>query len=244
MSPGWVEAHREWPDASDYLAEAPRASSDGELVVKFTLSYDGPLYACSSHQKHAEDKQALRREFSYQLRQVWNAEPALASRLKHYDEFEVAYLERTRQRLTRHRSPSRPAPYGMVKFELNGFCFVPLVTAQNNLWCELEITIYRDGDPGHILIKNGNDLDGHVKFLFDALRMPQKPDELAGDTPSGNEPFFTVLEDDRLITRLSIDTKRRIWRKAESQAARNAYVTVGVNVLARKLTDINRDLLV
>jgi hypothetical protein len=178
------------------------------------------------------------------LAQVWKTEPVLSSLLKHYDEFEDALLNKEMSRLYRPKSPKKPARYG-VRFGLGGFRFVPLITAQNNLWCELDVVLYRNGDPGHILAKNGADLDSNLKLIFDGLRMPQTSDELAGDKPtSQDDPFFCVLEDDRLITRLTIDTKRRILRSDESPNQSDVLVTIGVNVIARKLTETNRGLLV
>ena len=75
--------------------------------------------------------------------------------------------------------------------------------------------------------------------------MPQTLDELAGDKPSSqDDPFCYVLEDDRLITRLTIDTKRRILRSDESKQPSDVLVTIGVNVIARPLTENNRGFLV
>lgn len=65
----------------------------------------------------------------------------------------------------------------------------------------------RSGEPGKVLY----DIDNRLKTLFDALRMPQGPHELGAGTASGKrkpssdeDPFYVVLQDDRLITHLSV----------------------------------------
>jgi hypothetical protein len=44
--------------------------------------------------------------------------------------------------------------------------------------------------------------------LFDALRLPKQENELLGyDKPAADEdPFFALLEDDSLITHISVET--------------------------------------
>lgn len=236
--------HREWPDASDILGETdfPGSPDNGD-TVKFTLSYEGPLPSCTTREKRKSEKQALRAEFSYQLAQVWGTEPGLSSRLKHFDKFDEAEFDPSTNRLYRKGAlRKKPARYG-VTYELGGFCFVPLVTAQGNLWCELDLTLYRNGDPGHVISRHGADLDSHMKLLLDALRMPHTRDELAGATPADTGPFFCLLEDDRLVTRLSIDTRRWIRRTDQKKSDREVHVTIAVTVVARKVTEFNRDLL-
>jgi hypothetical protein len=64
----------------------------------------------------------------------------------------------------------------------------------------------RPDAPGS-LIKSG-DIDGRLKTLFDALRMPG-PDEneLAGASPTDDEnPLYCLLQDDRLISKVTVQT--------------------------------------
>jgi len=51
-------------------------------------------------------------------------------------------------------------------------------------------------------------LDNRVKTLIDALRMPKGANELKGnETPAcGEDPFFCLLEDDDLVTSLSVES--------------------------------------
>jgi hypothetical protein len=67
----------------------------------------------------------------------------------------------------------------------------------------------REGPPGKALF----DIDNRLKTVFDALRKAKGPDELGASTAagqvgaaSGEDPFYVVLEDDRLITHLAVTT--------------------------------------
>ena len=57
-------------------------------------------------------------------------------------------------------------------------------------------------------MQSGGDIDNRLKTLLDALAMPSQPNALpASATPdSGETPFFCVLEDDKLITKVSVQT--------------------------------------
>jgi hypothetical protein len=64
----------------------------------------------------------------------------------------------------------------------------------------------RPSMPGEIM--QSGDIDGRLKTLFDALRMPNPKAELGGyDVPLPDEnPFDVLLEDDKLITHVSVTT--------------------------------------
>jgi hypothetical protein len=74
--------------------------------------------------------------------------------------------------------------------------------------CSLDILFLRRHDAGS-LIANGGDIDNRIKVLFDGLRMPGNDAELGGLLIEPDEdPFFCLLEDDALITRVSVETDR------------------------------------
>jgi hypothetical protein len=229
MSSGHVELYRDWPDPAEAI---------GDLAVKFTLSYDGPLPACTQSNSRTKEKHDIRKALSYQLAQLWTLEPALASRLKNFDKLDTAKFEKDKVVLDHRR---RQFPLDSVyKYPLDGFSFVPLVTSHNNLWCELDVLMLREGDPGHVVKPNG-DIDNRIKTLFDALRMPHTTDELGGQKPEDGDPFFCLLEDDGLITKITVATQRRLRKRNEPDTW--VDLKIGVNVVARKVTDYNRDYL-
>ena len=63
--------------------------------------------------------------------------------------------------------------------------------------------------PGSI-VAQGGDIDNRLKTLLDALRMPRDESELArNDSPKdGEDPFFCLLEDDHLVTKIAVATDR------------------------------------
>jgi hypothetical protein len=60
--------------------------------------------------------------------------------------------------------------------------------------------------PGSVL--QSGDIDNRLKTLFDAFRLPHSVDELGGNLePQADEdPFFCLLEDDKLITHVAVET--------------------------------------
>jgi len=201
--------------------------------VVFTLGFDGNLPSGTS--PRLKEKWEIRDQLNYQLAQLWQAEPILSSHLKHLDDWEVAELHGEQVRpIAPHKKFSR-VPY---RLQLGGACFVPLVTAHSNLWCHLDILMLRDGDPGHILTGPCTDLDNRLKTLFDGLRMPRNADEMKKHGPPASEkPYFCLLEDDKLITRIAVDTQRRLKRRNEHDS--HVELRIGVRVVARKVTDYN-----
>ena len=58
----------------------------------------------------------------------------------------------------------------------------------------------------HPLILRGGDIDNRLKTLFDAFRVPDKKGKLKCDPAEGEDPFFVLLQDDKLISEVRIDT--------------------------------------
>jgi hypothetical protein len=151
--------------------------------VRFTLHYRGPLKA----NRGPKAKQHLRRHFHSQLKCLWEQPPLVdfAAWLKpEVSKGEISLVE-----------PTGP------------FQFVPLVSERIHMLAELDLTILRPGPPGE-LVSHGGDIDNRVKTLLDALRVPRESTALSSDEKplDGETPFFCLLGDDRLITRLSVDT--------------------------------------
>jgi hypothetical protein len=61
--------------------------------------------------------------------------------------------------------------------------------------------------PGSLITEAG-DIDNKLKTLFDALKMPNRKQELGTyRLPSDDEnPFYVLLEEDKLISRVSVET--------------------------------------
>ncbi|MBI5041684.1 MAG: hypothetical protein HZB57_10955 [Gammaproteobacteria bacterium] len=153
--------------------------------MEFTLYYRGDLKA----NRGSKDKQELRRYFHEQLKSLWHQMP-LKERHK--------LLE---------KEPAK-GDVGIIR-TINGFHFAPLVTEKLNLIAELKITLLRPEPPGSIITQAG-DIDNRLKTLFDALKIPSEPTAIpSGDLPrEGEDPFYCLLEDDNLITKIQVETDR------------------------------------
>jgi hypothetical protein len=109
-----------------------------------------------------------------------------------------------------------------------GFRFVPLVRV--GMACSLNILILRRDDPYRVFSGFG-DLDGRVKTLIDALRMPQQCQEVAEQKPSEDEdPFFCLLEDDKLIFDFKVETDRLLIPPEPDEPERDVIAIIDVYV--------------
>lgn len=158
--------------------------TDSVRTVRFTLNYDGPLVS----RGNASDKQRIRETLDPQLRELWTHEP-----LSNSPEFlQVAEANKM-----------------SVLLQRGDHVFAPLVCKPLHLLADIDILMLRPELPGGI-VTSGGDIDNRLKTLFDALRVPGVPQEIASNTrpSSANEPHFTLLEDDALIARINVETDR------------------------------------
>jgi hypothetical protein len=166
--------------------------------VEFTLYYRGPLKAKAGR----ADKHRLRQYFHKQIKELWNQPP-----------------------LNEHRfllDPSSNEPAGIgqnlvaVEFEeasvvrrVGTYEFASVVSSEIYLVADLTITLLRPEAPGAI-VTQGGDIDNRIKTLLDALKIPDGLGALPKEaSPAVDEaPLFCLLEDDNLITSLTIKTDR------------------------------------
>lgn len=169
--------------------------------MEFTLHYRGDLKA----NRGAADKHALRRHFHSQLAILWEQEP-----LKHMGDL---------------LGQGKAVEGSSIIRNINGFDFAPLVNEKLHLIAELSITMLRPEPPGSIITQAG-DIDNRLKTLFDALKMPKEPTALPRDAVpgEGETPFFCLLEDDNLITRVSVSTDRLLYRVRPSEVEMMVHV--------------------
>ena len=192
----------------------------------FRLAYRGELPASGQTQRSAaklrkrtELLQQIRRHFHPQLRELWEQEP-VKSHKKYID-------------------PNYKPNDCLVLENVGGFTYAPLITQRLKTYAELDVLMLRPSPPGR-LIEHGGDLDNRIKTLLDALRMPRSQNEIPeGDQPGKDEnPFFCLLQDDALVTRLIVDADRLLDSKNEKEV----MLVVKVIVRAEQLTFANMGL--
>jgi hypothetical protein len=158
--------------------------------MRFHLTYEGLLYGSST----APHKHEIRKKFHPQLKRLW-ANTWLDRAV--YGRWDI-------EQTIPDKTPLRDALASIHK--LGSYRFVPLVRKQFSLLCSLNILFLRPDPPGAVI--RSADIDNRLKTLFDALRTPTTVGELGGyDSPEADEdPFYCLLEDDKLISHISVAT--------------------------------------
>ncbi|MDT8301630.1 MAG: hypothetical protein RQ760_09110 [Sedimentisphaerales bacterium] len=115
--------------------------------------------------------------------------------------------------------------------EVDGVVFAPLVSSVLKFICLLDITILWPEEPGAIS-GQGGDIDNRLKTLFDALQCPDiNQIESVKDCFGDKQPFFCLLENDKLITSVNIRTHTLL----RSENKNNVSVLIHVMVKATEL---------
>jgi hypothetical protein len=80
------------------------------------------------------------------------------------------------------------------------------------------------------LMRQGGDLDGRIKTLFDALKMPDPKNEYKGLTPTA-DPLYVALEDDALISDFSLKSGRLLGAATRKTHAVRLTIDITIKVL-------------
>jgi hypothetical protein len=174
--------------------------------MEFRLTYEGALYSETNRsgevrRARADHKHELRKAFHPQLKRLWATHVALdggdtdgPSLLM--DSGPPGWVD----------PPLHTVESLSERFSRFGYKFVPLVTRELSLLCSVDILYLRHDPPGAIL-RHG-DIDNRLKVLFDALQVPREATQVGKyATPDQEEdPFFCLLEDDSVISRVSVET--------------------------------------
>lgn len=181
-----------------------------EDLVEFRLLFEGELLPSAGSKKRASEKHVIRQSFHPQLRRLWTINSNLRQLAGQY--YKAPFPG------PNGGNPPIPSDQerfdgGIAKIGENwsraGFQFVPLVTSDMALRCSIDITILRPEDDRFIF--EAGDIDGQLKTLFDALRIPKDAGECGGAIPQADEtPFFCLLEDDRLVSEVRVSTDQML----------------------------------
>jgi hypothetical protein len=192
--------------------------------MEFRLTYEGRLLGASRSDTRAEHKHQLRKVFHRQLQRFWQINP---------------YLQRGQPVTFSHgtNSPFIGTAHGSTliewiapRYTRFGYRFIPLVRAELSLRCSLQILFLRPEKPGD-LIKSG-DIDNRLKTLFDALRMPENIGELGSSSSpgEGEDPFFCLLEDDKLISQVAVETDLLLEPTSDDMGHNDARLVISVAI--------------
>lgn len=85
---------------------------------------------------------------------------------------------------------------------IGGIDWNPIITPNLKLLAEIDIQMLHP----EVVGMARSDIDNRVKTILDGLRCPQNEHEIGANTPRDIGPIYTLLDDDHLITRLSVNT--------------------------------------
>jgi hypothetical protein len=169
--------------------------------MEFRLIYNGFLPADNERGKELPlVKHNIRRVFHQQLAELWKREIQALGNMAFTEnpKFPKASLD-AQVLAEQHKIANRANRI---------YRFVPLVGERYAISCSLDILFLRRDAPGGLL-KHGGDIDNRVGTLFDALRIPTSSELPPDEGPSVTEdPMFCLLEDDKFVTGLTVNTDR------------------------------------
>jgi hypothetical protein len=193
-----------------------------EEIMDFRLTYQGPLLASTGGDKRSVHKHIIRKYLHRQLAELWKVQYPL-TRIR--DSWTLLQDAATGE--NRKRTKLDEICEANTKL---GFRFAPLISRENGLVCSLDILFLRREIKHGEIVTVGGDLDNRIKTLLDALTIPQvftaeeKPEE-------GENPFFCLLSDDKLITQIKITADRLLLPDSENISDREVYLVIQVTTM-------------
>lgn len=171
--------------------------------MEFTLTYDGSL---PSNGK-PDQKHAIRQVLHPQLKELWRDTPLRG------------YVHETEQG-------------GKVLSTVGGHGFTAIVHPFFHFEAKLDILMLRPEQPVHIVV-SGGDIDNRLKTLFDAMTRPVGSQNVPKEwRPSPEEmPLHCLLEDDALITSVSVRTSRLL----NAQNSKHVKLIIDVSISTRNV---------
>lgn len=214
--------------------------------MEFRLIFEG--FLPSGNQSRVKEKHNIRKQLHKQLAELWKEHPTL-NLMNTWVRPQPSPSPRTvnlNDALTRGGQGDYGLTYVetmMRDFERFKFHFVPLVSKRIDLVCSLNILFLRRENPGELLRGQSGDIDNRIKTLFDALKMPENYDQVKAEPEADEKPFFCLLEDDSLVTELSVTTDRLLRPQRPDEHKNEVVLIIQVKVSASQLSYQNLTLI-
>ena len=174
--------------------------------MKFKLLYFGELL--TNPKKRSQHIADIRMQFHPQLKKLIQHSPW--------------------NNLQKYMMPS-PVKSPVSTRHVGGVDWNPIITPNLKLLAELEIQLLHP----EIIGVARTDIDNRVKTLLDGLRCPQNEHEIGDNTPADIGPIYTLLDDDHLVTKLSVNTSHLLSDDLFANKVANAeqlFLLIDVNV--------------
>lgn len=220
-------------------------------IMKFRLTYRGPILPSQpgnpssdspKQQSLSEHKMEIRKAFHRQLKRLWSVHPTLSNlqyckncgiENRHVSEHLGTGIE--------GHDLAFVKDYLANQFPLNEYRFAPIACRDFGVLCQVEILFLRHGDPSGTV--RGGDLDNRVKTVIDALSKPTQVNQLSqkyANPEDGETPFFTVMEDDSLVSSLTVtsDTLLEEFEYPDANG-RDAMLVIAIDIRPYMPTHFN-----
>ena len=175
--------------------------------MKFKLLYFGEILV--NPKKRAQHISDIRMQFHPQLKKLVEHTP--------WDN------------LTRYMMPGATKSPITTK-HIGGIDFNPIITPHLKLIAELDIQMLHP----EIVGVARTDIDNSIKTLLDGLRCPQNEHEIGENTPRDAGPIYTLLDDEHLVTKMSINTSHllstHMFNKNPNSINEPIFMMIDVNV--------------
>ncbi len=177
--------------------------------MKFKLLYFGELR--TNPKKRSQHVANIRMKFHPQLKKLVENSPW--------------------NNLQKYMMPS-PTKNPISTRHVGGIDWNPIITPNLKLLAELDILLLHP----EIVGLARTDVDNRMKTLLDALRSPQNEHEIGENTPRNIGPIYTLLDDDHLVTKISVNTSHllspEMWgMPAQSEdGEEKVFLMIDVNV--------------
>ncbi len=163
-------------------------------MLNFRLVYQG-LLVSSGNKSHSPEKHAIRRYLHRQLMNAWKLKEPLKARSGILRPFDPEH--RSVVGGLRVVSAGAGTDRDEQIITVNSKKYLPIVSEDLALTCTLDILLLSSTYMG---VMKAGDLDGRIKTIVDALRIPQHNECSEGD----EDPLYVLMEDDELISGLTV----------------------------------------
>ncbi len=112
---------------------------------------------------------------------------------------------------------------------IGGIDWNPIITPNLKLLAEIDILLMHP----EIIGVPRSDIDNRTKTILDGLRCPQNAHEIGENTPKNIGPIYTLLDDDHLVTKLTVNTSHLLGTEMFKDTGRSddtVFIMLDVNV--------------
>jgi len=203
---------------------------ESENKMEFRLLFQGVLLPSGGTNRRAPEKHEIRKTFHPQLKRLWSVQRGL----RHYASYVGAKAIGRPGESSHTGGAEKFVNEGLEALGKNwnraGFNFIPLVASEFTLRCRIDVLLLRPTETKYIFEQG--DIDGHLKTLFDAMRIPKDAQEIGEAKPAEDEnQFFCLLENDNLISEVHVITDQLLVLPNQREVkANDAFAVIHVEL--------------